>query len=227
VQKVIKIAFVFSRHDLVLIASVVLSLSGFGFAAAMREAACIPASVLLAYALTAWAAGTMRSSVLQWLLSYGMVVGLLELGVDWFHVAVLQTFAYSDYGGCILGASPWYMPIAWCMLMYHSGYMALRLYLTCGRAKACFIVAVSQTLVVAVYEQLAIDAGAWNYRETRLMLGGLPLGVLIGYLGALFICALTVSWTYRAAAGRRAVAGACVSTAGGAFIGTIAVLLLP
>lgn len=195
---------------------------GSGAAAAAREPAgfAVAAPAVVAVLVAGWRVTGDRR--LAWLLVFGTGFGVLELAVDWYHVARLGAFVYRDYGGLRLVASPWYMPLGWAGLVAQFGYGALWVSERTGRGVAVAGAGLAGMALPPFYEQFAAAAGAWYYPVAGRRVLDTPVWVVLGYGLTLALVAATVLMLYRDGGWRRAVAGAVIAAAGMLPIGTAA-----
>lgn len=212
------------RSDGWVTASFLLALAGTGAGAALGSPTPFGPTALAALVLLGVGWRTTGSPRLGWLLVFGAVFGILELAVDWYHVVHVGSFAYTDHFAFRLLASPWYMPIAWCVTGAHFGYAALRAKDELGAAwEAVAAVAALGLLVPPWYEEFAAAADAWHYAAAGFWFTRVPAFVVVGYGAAMAILATAVVWLYRPRAPGRALAAAVLSAAGLFVVGFVAV----
>lgn len=195
------------------LASVAVALAGSGAAAAWRapDVFAVAAPAVVVVLVAGWrVTGDGR---LGWVLVFGAAFGLVELAVDWYHVARLRAFVYLDYGGLRVVASPWYMPLGWAGLVAQMGYGTLWIAERRGRGVAVAAAAAAGTAIPPLHEQFAAAAGAWYYPTARLRLLATPGWVVLGYGLTMALVAATVVALYRRDGWGRAVAGAAIAAA--------------
>lgn len=164
------------------LASVATAVAGSAAASAWAEPAAFAVAAPAAVAVLGVGARATGSDRLAWLLVFGAVFGVLELAVDWYHVAQLGSFVYRDHGGLRVVASPWYMPLGWAGLVAQLGYGALWL---SDRVESGAAVVAAAGVAGAVlppwYEQFAATAGAWHYPRAAIRVLATPVWVMAGY----------------------------------------------
>lgn len=216
----------FRTEDWLIGISILLTLSGIVLGAAFGEprAYGITALVIIIYLVVAWR-GT-QSLRLGWLLSFGLVAGLLELWTDWVHVVHLGSLVYTDYFGFRILASPSFMPLGWWLTVVQFGYLALRLQDRWQAWKAVSVVTVLGMALPPWYEELAAPAQAWHYTAGGPMLSNTPLWILFTYAGSMFTVAVAAIHGYRPRSWGRAILAGFFTAAGIMFWGVFWFMIL-
>lgn len=202
--------------DLWVLASMVLTLGGTGLAAARAEPGVVGVTAIAVLLLLVLAWGTTQDPRLGWLLLFGLIVGVLELAADWYHVVQLGSLVYTDYFGFRLLASPSYMPVGWWLTAVQFGYLAVRLSEVGGRAVALAAVTFLGMTIPPWYEEFAAAAKAWHYTGSGPVLSQTPVWVIVTYGG----CTLAIgagALLYRRRGWTRAL-GAGVAASVGVFL---------
>lgn len=118
--------------------------------------------VYLIYALSS------KNLLLQKLLLFGLVAGILELWADHYSVATIHTLVYPS-GEPMLWTSPLYMPLSWAIALTQLGYYALLIIRWKGIWLAAAIMAISGGLYIPLYENLAKNANWWYYKDCSML----------------------------------------------------------
>lgn len=198
------------------LASLALTLVGTGLAAVTAEPGLLGVTALLVIGLLGAAWRITGSPRLGWLLLFGLVVGVLELVSDWYHVVRLGSLVYTDYFGFRLLASPSYMPVGWWLTAVQFGYLALRLTEVWGRARALVSVTLLGMTIPPWYEEFAAAAKAWHYAGSGPALSETPVWVIFTYGGSMLAIG-AAALLYRRRARARAL-GAGLAAAAGIFV---------
>ena len=106
-----------------------------------------------------------KDALLGRFLLFGLVAGWIELLPDHWLVAGTKTLVYPP-GEPIIDSSPMYMPFSWLTVFIQVGYIGFLLYKKMGLGKATLLVTILGSIIIPVYEHLAIQAGWWQYRNT-------------------------------------------------------------
>lgn len=143
--------------------------------------------VYVAYALYT------QNMVLQKLLLFGFVAGVLELLADHYSVTTIGTLVYPP-GESMIWTSPSYMPISWTIALTQLGYYALLLTRWKGIWVAAIVISLSGGLYIPLYEHLAKSANWWYYKDCSMIFSA-PYYIII--CEALLSAALPflVQWT--------------------------------
>ncbi|MBL6445636.1 hypothetical protein JMN32_04905 [Fulvivirga sp. 29W222] len=118
--------------------------------------------VYVAYALIT------KNILLQKLLLFGFVAGVLELFADHYSVSVINTLIYPT-GESMIWTSPSYMPISWTIALTQLGYYALLLTRWKGIWVAVVVISLSGGLYIPLYEHLAKNANWWYYENCSMI----------------------------------------------------------
>lgn len=119
------------------------------------------------------------SSQLRNIVVLGTVAGFVELGADHFLVTVTGTLVYPD-SLPILISSPFYMPLAWAIVISHLGYIGIRLNDLFSRRMAIVGPSITAIMLIGFYEYGAFYAGIWEYVDAPLLLlGHVPLFIIV------------------------------------------------
>lgn len=158
----------FNAFDAAMLGSVVVSVTGNVVSA--RLAAGWPTSVavtvveglyFLALALRpAWRGPLGR------LFLVGLTAGVVELFTDAAGERVVHSLSYPP-GEPLIWASPFYMPVAWALVLMQLGYLGWRLRGLVGTRLSLWgavgLAAFCGALLVPFYEEMAFHAGWWQY----------------------------------------------------------------
>lgn len=213
-----------SPADLWVLVSMIMTVAGTGLAALRAEPGLLGVTALVVLLVLVLAWRLTESPRLGWLLLFGLVVGVSELGSDWFHVVHLGSLVYTDYFGFRLAASPSYMPVGWWLTAVQFGYIALRL-AEVARPRVAYVgVALLGMTIPPWYEEFAAAAKAWHYTGSGPALSETPVWVIFTYggcmlaIGAAALLYRKGAWTRAVEAGIAAGAGIFVSGAVGFWL---------
>jgi hypothetical protein len=96
----------------------------------------------------------------------GLTAGVIELFTDAAGESVVHSLSYPP-GEPLIWASPFYMPVAWALVLMQLGYLGWRLRGLVGARLSLWgavgIAAFCGALVVPFYEEMAFHAGWWRY----------------------------------------------------------------
>ncbi len=163
--------FVLGTLALALIWNSTSSLLGWGWITATVISFLIPL-LMLGYAYFK------GDSLLPKLLLFGIVGGLVELLADRYLVLTTKTLVYVP-GGPFWLSSPLYMPFAWCVVLTQLAYIGWRFRQRFGLVWAMLLSALLGAVNIPLYEQWALGAQWWYYRNTP-MLGATPWYIIAG-----------------------------------------------
>lgn len=158
----------FTRFDAAVLGSVALSVTGNLISA--RLAAGWPTSVALTAAVGIYFAGLSLNASWRVLLGrlflVGFTAGVVELFTDAAGEGVVHSLSYPA-GEPMIWASPFYMPLAWALVLMQLGYFGWRLRGLVGPQLSIWgavaIAALGGALLVPFDEEMAFHAGWWQY----------------------------------------------------------------
>jgi hypothetical protein len=209
-----------NSEDRWIIGSLLLSFTGVVSGALLEDPRPIGISVFTVFALLLFVWYRTRSPYLGWLLIFGALAGFGELWADWIHVEYFHSFAYLNYFGFKLLASPLYMPFGWWVTVVQFGYFALRLAERWRNSTAILIITLLGILLPPWYEQFAAPARAWYYTPHGMMLSHCPLWIIFTYSGCMFSVASATLLLYQAQSWARAIIAGFFVSASFMFWGT-------
>jgi hypothetical protein len=170
--------------DAAVLGSVVISVVGDLVAA--RLALGWPTSVALTGIVGTYflALGLLRPAwrgLLGRLFIVGLMAGVIELFTDAAGERVVHSLSYPP-GEPLLWASPFYMPLAWALVLMQLGYLGWRLRGLAGEHLplwgAVLLTALAGALLVPYDEEMAYHAGWWQYAQAP-RLGHTPFYVVL------------------------------------------------
>lgn len=206
-------------EDRLILSSMAVAFGGAGLGAWLGEPRIfgLTALVVISMLLIGW--HVTQSARLSWLLIFGLVAGVLELWVDWVHVTYFRSLVYTDYFGFQIMASPFYMPIGWCLTVVQFGYLTLRLSDRWPHWVAVGTITVLGISLPPWYEEFAAPARAWHYTTGGLMLSNTPVWVIFAYGSGTCAIATLVLLLYQPRAWGLAVLGGVFTGASLMFAG--------
>jgi hypothetical protein len=119
-----------------------------------------------------------KNPLIQRLLIFGTIAGLLELVTDYYLVDVINSLVYPG-GELMIWSSPAYMPFAWSNVLLQLSFIGVLLTSHYGVLKASIMLGIAGGMYIPTYEHLAKDAGWWFYNFNTPMLFNAPLYVII------------------------------------------------
>jgi hypothetical protein len=119
-----------------------------------------------------------KNPLIQRLLIFGTIAGLLELVTDYYLVDVINSLVYPG-GELMIWSSPAYMPFAWSNVLLQLSFIGVLLTSHYGVLKASIVLGIAGGMYIPTYEHLAKDAGWWFYNFNTPMLFNAPLYVII------------------------------------------------
>lgn len=119
-----------------------------------------------------------KDALLGRFLFFGACAGWVELLPDHWLVADTHTLVYPPHEP-IIDSSPMYMPFSWLVVFIQIGYIGYLLMQKYSVSVSSIIVAILGSLIVPLYEYLAIDAGWWSYRDTPMLFGKVPYYIIV------------------------------------------------
>jgi hypothetical protein len=208
-----------NKVDYLVIASMIMTIGGVLLSAALKEPRLYGVTAIIVIGMLIAGCRWTRSSRLAWLLSFGLLVGVLELWADWVHTDYFGSLVYTDYFGFKLLGSPVYMPVGWWLTSVQFGYWALRLSERWSRWKAVALITLLGMSLPPWYEEFAAPAKAWYYSTAGPMFSHTPLWIVFTYGGCMFSMAVMTLEFYRPRDWGRAVLAGLFTGAGILFSG--------
>ncbi len=139
--------------------------------------------ILIAYACAR------RDGLILRLITFGLLVGTLELAADAWIVTCTHSLDYSPGGGPMIWRSPIWMPLAWEMVVVQFGYLGIVLAERFPR-RGIFLTTLIGSAALLFYEEMAFHAQWWRYHNTPLLPGThIPLAIMIGECCIIFAIA--------------------------------------
>ncbi|HJT19221.1 MAG TPA: hypothetical protein VJ746_02045 [Nitrospira sp.] len=129
-----------------------------------------------------------RDAILARFMTFGLAVGVIELGADAWLVDYTHTLDYSPGGGPMLWRSPVWMPLAWEVVAVQFATVGLWLR---RRFDGWGLIAVGLLGAVNIpyYEEMARHINWWQYAGCR-MVSYTPYYIILGEFGIAIILAL-------------------------------------
>ncbi|MDP3064806.1 MAG: hypothetical protein Q8O40_16640 [Chloroflexota bacterium] len=121
-----------------------------------------------------------RDGLIARLFLFSIAAGLTELLADRWLVEQTGSLLYNPSGPFLM-QSPFYMPLAWALILIPLGYLAIQLGGYVSLPWATALTAVGAAAYIPLYEHWAIDARWWSYRNAT-MIGGVPWYIIVGEL---------------------------------------------
>ncbi|WP_370087462.1 hypothetical protein [Ekhidna sp.] len=155
-------------------------LIGWSFVSSMLQSGPISASIITygLYLFYWFYALKFRNPLIQRLLVFGTIAGILELITDHYLVSTIDSLVYPG-GELMVWSSPMYMPFAWSNVILQLGFVGVLLTKKKGLLAASIILCIAGGMYIPLYEHLAKDAGWWWYHQNVKMVFNAPLYVVV------------------------------------------------
>lgn len=119
-----------------------------------------------------------RNPLIQRLLVFGTIAGILELVTDHYLVSTIDSLVYPG-NELMVWSSPLYMPFAWSNVLLQLSFVGVLLTKKKGILVASIVLCIAGGMYIPLYEHLAKDAGWWWYHQNVQMIFNAPLYVII------------------------------------------------
>ncbi len=119
-----------------------------------------------------------RNPLIQRLLVFGTIAGILELVTDHYLVSTIDSLVYPE-NELMVWSSPIYMPFAWSNVILQLSFVGVLVTRKKGVVLASIILCIAGGMYIPLYEHLAKDAGWWWYHQNVKMVFNAPLYVIV------------------------------------------------
>lgn len=119
-----------------------------------------------------------RNPLIQRLLVFGTIAGILELVTDHYLVDTINSLVYPG-NELMVWSSPMYMPFAWSNVLLQLSFVGVLLTKKKGLLVASIVLCIAGGMYIPLYEHLAKDAGWWWYHQNVTMIFNAPLYVIV------------------------------------------------
>jgi hypothetical protein len=119
-----------------------------------------------------------KNPLVQRLLIFGTIAGILELVTDYYLVDQIHSLVYPG-NELMIWRSPAYMPFAWSNVLLQLSFIGVLLTVHFGVIRASVMLGIAGGMYIPTYEHLAKDAGWWFYNPNTPMLFNAPVYVII------------------------------------------------
>jgi hypothetical protein len=119
-----------------------------------------------------------KNPLVQRLMVFGTIAGILELITDHYLVETIDSLVYPGKEPMIWN-SPAYMPFAWSNVILQLSFIGVLLTRRFGLLRASIFLCIAGGMYIPTYEHLAKDAGWWWYNFNTPMLFNAPVYVII------------------------------------------------
>ena len=119
-----------------------------------------------------------KNPLIQRLLVFGTVAGILELITDHYLVSIIDSLVYPGKE-LMVWSSPLYMPFAWSNVILQLSFVGVLLTQKKGLLMASIILCIAGGMYIPLYEHLAKDAGWWWYNDNVSMIFNAPVYVIV------------------------------------------------
>jgi hypothetical protein len=119
-----------------------------------------------------------RNPLIQRLVIFGTIAGILELVTDYYLVSTISSLVYPD-DEIMIWSSPLYMPFAWSNVLLQLSFIGVLLTKKHSLLVASIVLCIAGGMYIPLYEHLAKDAGWWWYNSNTQMIFNAPLYVIV------------------------------------------------
>ncbi len=119
-----------------------------------------------------------KNPLIQRLLVFGTIAGILELVTDHYLVDTIDSLVYPG-NELMVWSSPMYMPFAWSNVLLQLSFVGVLLTKKKGLLVASIVLCIAGGMYIPLYEHLAKDAGWWWYHQNVTMIFNAPLYVIV------------------------------------------------
>ncbi|WP_143519998.1 hypothetical protein [Reichenbachiella sp. 5M10] len=119
-----------------------------------------------------------KNPLMQRLMIFGTVAGLLELITDHYLVDTIHSLVYPE-GEWMIWSSPAYMPFAWSNVLLQLSFIGVLLMKKYNLLWASVILCIAGGMYIPLYEHLASEAGWWWYNDNTAMIFNAPIYVIL------------------------------------------------
>ena len=119
-----------------------------------------------------------QNPLIQRLLIFGTIAGILELVTDHYLVDTIDSLVYPG-NELMVWSSPMYMPFAWSNVLLQLSFVGVLLTRKKGLLVASIVLCIAGGMYIPLYEHLAKDAGWWWYHQNVKMIFNAPVYVIV------------------------------------------------
>lgn len=116
--------------------------------------------------------------ILSGVLILAITAGFFEIFADHFLVEIGH-LSYNRAGFFLL-SSPFYMPFAWGVVIFHLAYIGWRITEELGLLRSSFLVGLLSLFYMSFYEVLAFHGNLWSYEGSFIGIFRVPLYIIMG-----------------------------------------------
>ncbi|WP_421764662.1 DUF6989 domain-containing protein [Ekhidna sp.] len=155
-------------------------LIGWSLVSSLLKSGPISASIITygLYAFYWFYALKFKNPLIQRLLVFGTIAGILELATDHYLVDTIDSLVYSG-NELMVWSSPMYMPFAWSNVLLQLSFVGVLLTKKKGLLVASIILCIAGGMYIPLYEHLAKDAGWWWYHQNVTMIFNAPVYIIV------------------------------------------------
>jgi hypothetical protein len=156
------------------------ALIGWSLVSSLTESGPITASIITygLYLFYWFYAIYFRNPLIQRLVIFGTIAGILELVTDHYLVSTISSLVYPD-DEIMIWSSPLYMPFAWSNVLLQLSFIGVLLTKKHSLLVASIVLCIAGGMYIPLYEHLAKDAGWWWYNSNTQMIFNAPLYVIV------------------------------------------------
>ena len=119
-----------------------------------------------------------NNPLLQRLLIFGTIAGILELATDHYLVSFISSLVYPG-DELMIWSSPFYMPFAWSNVLLQLSFVGVLFSRKMNLVYASLLLCLAGGMYIPLYEHLANAAGWWWYHDNVKMVFDAPFYIIV------------------------------------------------
>lgn len=119
-----------------------------------------------------------KNPLIERLIIFGTIAGILELVTDHYLVDTINSLVYPG-NEMMIWSSPAYMPFAWSNVILQLSFIGVLFTHRYGLLKASIMLGIAGGMYIPLYEHFAKNAGWWWYHTNTRMVFNAPLYVIV------------------------------------------------
>lgn len=119
-----------------------------------------------------------NNPLIQRLLIFGTIAGILELATDHYLVSTIDSLVYPGKE-LMIWSSPFYMPFAWSNVLLQLSFVGVLFSRKMSIGLASIALCIAGGMYIPLYEHLANSAGWWWYNDNVKMVFDAPFYIIV------------------------------------------------
>ncbi len=119
-----------------------------------------------------------NNPLVQRLLIFGTIAGILELATDHYLVSMIDSLVYPGKE-LMIWSSPFYMPFAWSNVLLQLSFVGVLFTRKMNIFYSSILLCLAGGMYIPLYEHLANSAGWWWYNDNVKMVFNAPLYIIV------------------------------------------------